>query len=243
MVPRGCQVYRERECQQNAVNRSQRRASVARPTDRKEICTHLAKSGLFAAVIACSLLTGCEFIGGFTEPTTTSQFERSNPLQISKEKSGDFKVLVLAPLVGKLIDNGDVVYFSEGLAKTGRFKVLSPNELTKEASKDGANLRLMTQEDRKLFFKKVGKKISADAVLVLTGEEATYDPSMAEFIGRHSKKGKIQLTAFSSDSGDVIWDQGQFITISTGQLNRGTENQYRKALLDPLIAHFTSTFP
>jgi hypothetical protein len=216
---------------------------MARPTNRKYFCTHLVTSGLVVAIVVCSLLTGCESIGGLAEPTTTSKFERSNPLQISREKAGDFKVLLVAPPVGKLIDEADVVYFSEGLAKAGRFKVLSPNELTKEASKEGANLGLMTKEDKKLFFKKVGKKLSANAVLLLTGEEAKYDPSVGEIIGRNSMTGKIRLTVFSTDSGDVIWEQVQFLTITIGMFNRGTDEQHRKAQLDPLIAHFTSTFP
>lgn len=213
-------------------------------TDRKEISTHLGTYGLLAAVVVCLLLTGCEFIGGFSVPTTTSKFERPNPLQISREKTKNFKSVLVAPPVDGWVYAADVVYFSEGLAKAGRFKVISTNELAKEASKEGVNLRLLTKEDKKLFFRKVGKKLSADAVLLLTGEEVNkYDPGMAELIGRSSMTGKIRLAAFSTDSGDVVWEQVQFLTITQGMFNRGTVEQHRAAQLDPLIAHFTSTFP
>ncbi len=153
---------------------------MARQTDRKEICTHLGTSGLLPAVVVCLMLTGCELIGGLAQPTTESKFERPNPLQISKEKTSDYKVFLVAPPIdNKYVNEGDVVYLSEGLAKTGRFKVLSPNEITKEASKEGANIGLMTMEEKKLFFKRIGKKLSADAVLLLGAEQVNnYDPSV-----------------------------------------------------------------
>ena len=76
---------------------------MARATDRKEICTHLGTSGLLAALVMCLSLTGCVLVGGLDETTIKSTFERSNPLLISREKAGDFKVLLVAPLYA--VDN------------------------------------------------------------------------------------------------------------------------------------------
>ena len=229
---------------------------MARPTDRKAICTYLGTSGLLAALVVCSSLTGCQLIGGLKESTITSEFEHSNPLQISREKAGHFKVLLVEPLfddrasivkstnlkiVGP-IEEADIVYLSEGLAKAGRFKVLSPNELIKEASKEQANFGLMTQEDKNRFLKKVGKSLSVDAVLQLT-RELKYYPGFGEFIGRTTMKAKILLTAFSTDSGNVIWKQVQDLEMEVGQYTTETKEYFRKVQLDPLITNFTSTFP
>jgi len=180
---------------------------------------------------------------GCMETRVKQSLLNEEPLLIDKEKARAIKTLIVFPKIDKNISNEELIYVAEALEASGRFKIISPNKFAQEAAKENFVIKGMTTSDRVSASKIIGEKLSADAVLFIKTKGFGYSANFASaFTTRVSNNGSNILIIREVHSGNIIWEQEQYVNMSVSGLKSPDSRKIIKTQHDPLIRNILHSF-
>jgi hypothetical protein len=196
---------------------------------------------------------------------STSDFENSNPLRISKEEANRIKVVtittfplhnaMLPPTMGMTSMRATVnpvAFLTDTISEKGRFQVIPSNEFRKKLTESHETFdKTLTQGEVEAIAQKVGKSLGADAVIIVEMDTQQAGPTrgmgalgpafQAGYTGTTTQTQTIKMYMVSTDSNKVLWQQSLKRNV-TQAIDGSQSDEVMKSVISPLVNNLHTSF-
>jgi hypothetical protein len=200
-----------------------------------------------------------------TIPTaSTSDFDNSNPLRISKEEANRVKVITITtfPLYNAMVPPpmmtsmrataNPVAMLTESIGEKGRFQVIPSSEFRKKLAESHETFdQTLTQAEVEAIAQRVGKSLGADAVIIVEmgtqqagptrGMGALGPAFQAGYTGTATQTQTVKMYVVSTDSNKVIWQQSLKRNV-TQAIDGSQSDEVMKSVISPLVDNLHTSF-